>query len=302
MPDPMVGLGLDIGGTKTRGVLGDPHYRILADVTALTLPGEEGVRATVTTVTAGLFAQTGMTTADLASVGVGVPGIVDAATGTVTSAVNLDIRTSALGEVLRNDLGAPVRIENDVNAAALGAQWTLRPRVDELCYLNVGTGLAAGVISGGTLVRGARGGAGELGHFALDPVGEECPCGQRGCLETVLGGAAIARRLASLGVQLADLPAAEGPGPRAERRRITHTLATAILLVLAAYEPEIVMLDGGVVANAPWLLREVSEELRRRARQSAFVSSLSPDERLARPAAGIPIGALGAAVVGRTAL
>ena len=76
-------------------------------------------------------------------------------------------------------LGVPVRVENDVKAAALGAA-SLRGGTLSMGYLNLGTGIAAAIVTGGVLWRGARGGAGEIGHLSIDPAGPVCRCGQRG--------------------------------------------------------------------------------------------------------------------------
>ena len=125
----------------------------------------------------------------VASVGVGVPGIV--AGGVVRHAVNLDVRQMDLAAALRDELGVPVAVDNDVRAAALGAYAV---RGGSLAYLNLGTGIAAGIVVDGRVRSGSTGAAGEIGHVAIDPAGPECACGQRGCIEAFAGGAAIAHR------------------------------------------------------------------------------------------------------------
>ena len=87
-------------------------------------------------------------------------------------------------------LGVPVAVENDVNVATLGA--VALSGIRDLVYLSIGTGLAAGLVLDGTLRRGATGAAGEIGHVPIDPLGAVCQCGQRGCLETVASGRALA--------------------------------------------------------------------------------------------------------------
>ncbi len=87
-------------------------------------------------------------------------------------------------------LGLPVAVENDVNVATLGA--VALSGIRDLVYLSIGTGLAAGLVLDGTLRRGATGAAGEIGHVPIDPLGALCQCGQRGCLETVASGRALA--------------------------------------------------------------------------------------------------------------
>ena len=137
----------------------------------------------------------GATMDDVAAIGVGVPGRVDPLTGTVTLAVNLGWSDLSLGDQLEARLGRPCLLENDVRAAALG----LHKRhfvggLDDLAYVAVGTGVSAGVILRGQLHRGARGLAGEIGHVIAQADGPPCSCGERGCLETLISGPAIARQ------------------------------------------------------------------------------------------------------------
>src|ERR671910_811353 len=134
------GIGLDIGATKTLGVVVD------------------------------------------------VPGLVDARSGTVKHAVNLGVDGEWLpvGQLLADLVGVPVLVENDVNAATLGA--VALSGADDVVYLSIGTGLAAGLVLEGRLRRGEHGAAGEIGHVPVDPQGVVCQCGQRGCLETIASG------------------------------------------------------------------------------------------------------------------
>ncbi len=127
------------------------------------------------------------------SIGIGIPGLVDTASGEVAHAVNLGVDRLPLGGVLAERLGVRVRVENDVKAASLGA-YDLLGLTGTMAYLNLGTGMAAGIVVDGRLWRGTSGIAGEIGHIPIDPAGAECACGQRGCLETVASGSGIARQ------------------------------------------------------------------------------------------------------------
>ena len=104
----------------------------------------------------------------------------------------------------------PVRVENDVKAAAFGAYALRGGSSGSMAYLNLGTGIAAGIVADGELWRGARGTAGEVGHISVDPNGPLCRCGQRGCIEAFAGGGAIAERWGRPGAL---------PGARRVRRR-----------------------------------------------------------------------------------
>lgn len=298
MPDGALALGVDVGATKTHGVVVDGRT-VLAETTLPTRHGELGTRATIVEVAEKLAGSLGV--ASFASVGIGIPGIVDVGNGVVTVSLNLGIADVALGSTLTEHFGVPVRLENDVKATALGAQRVLDAAVTDLCYLNAGTGMSAAFIADGRIVRGASNGAGELGHFSIEPDGEPCVCGQRGCLEAIAGGGRVASRLAELGADLATLPASPDPRARAESRRLVNALSVAACLVLTTYDPQVIVLGGGLFANAPWLQPAIAAELGRRAADSPFLRRMMTPGLLVRLPADVPVAALGAAAAGRAA-
>lgn len=293
-------LGIDIGGTKADGLVLDVADRVLAQRVLPTAPTAEGVRQTVVEVARALADDLRVTPESFTSVGLGIPGLVDHAHGIVETAVNLGIARCDLAGLLATDFSVPVRVENDLKATALGAGLVLGQPARDLAYVNLGTGLSAAAMSNGQLVRGLRNGAGEIGHLAIDPAGEPCGCGQRGCLETVLGGQYLAPRLAAQGLSLGDLDRDQRTAAAVERNRIVAALATALTLVVIAYDSTAIALGGGVVAAAPWLRGAVTGELRRRAVDSAFLRGLAVHDRLVTLPAGSPVAAIGAALVGRS--
>jgi len=292
-------LGIDIGGTKAHGLVLDGADRVLAERVLPTQPTETGIRRTVVGVAAELARDLDISEAEFTSVGLGIPGVVDHATGVVETAVNLGITRTDLADVLADAFGVAVRVENDVKATALGAGLALGRTHRDLAYLNLGTGVAAAAINNGRVVRGTRNAAGEIGHLAVDPRAEKCECGQLGCLETVVGGAHIARRLGVLGLDLAGLDADPRPQAIAERDRIVAGLATTLTFVVIAYDSATVVLGGGVFRAAAWLRPLVQAELRDRAKTSPFLAGLGVAERLVELPADVPVAAIGAAVVGR---
>lgn len=302
MTDPTLSLGIDIGGTKAHGMVLDAADRILAQRVLPTRLAPEGVRRTVIEVAQELAADLGVAPAAFGSVGLGIPGLIDHNRGIVETAVNLDITHCDLAGLLVDDFATPVRVENDVKAAALGAALALGSAYRDLVYVNLGTGLAAAAISDGRLVRGLRNGAGEIGHFAIDPDGDPCVCGQRGCLETVLGGFYLTPRLAALDLQLGRLDTDPRPEASAERERIVTALATALTMVVIGYDSTAVALGGGIVTAAPWLRPAVTAELRRRAAGSGFLTGLGVAGRLVGLPSGFPVAAIGAALVGRSSV
>ncbi|WP_088285555.1 ROK family protein [Kineosporia sp. A_224] len=308
-PAEGVHLGLDIGGTKVLGVAVGPAGEVLADVRLASEPGPERVVAVAAEAVRALADALGTPLDTLAGIGVGVPGVVDARRGVLTHAVNLGVDGEglALADRLRERTGLPVAVENDVNAAAVGAARVLGLDGTDLAYLSIGTGLAAGLVLGGRLHRGTRGGAGEIGHLPVDPLGPVCPCGQRGCLEALVSGSAIAR---AWPVEPEALAPGEGPSHalfRAAaagdekagqvRDRVADHLAAAVQLLVLTVDVDVVVLGGGVAEVGERLRLAVASALSRRARASAFLASLDLPARVTTVPQGRPVAAVGAALL-----
>jgi len=194
-------LGIDIGGTKTVAMVVDSADEILGRAERPT-DRHAPLRVAVEVARAAL-ADAGVADGSLRAVGVAVPGDVDARTGIVRLAVNLEAQDLPLGALLAEMLGAPCYVEHDARAAAT---WlAARPgATGDLAYLSIGTGIAAGVVLDGQSLAGDNGLAGEIGHCVADPDGPLCPCGSRGCLEAVASGPAVARA-AQAAVDLGEL-------------------------------------------------------------------------------------------------
>jgi predicted NBD/HSP70 family sugar kinase len=296
-------LGIDIGGTKVHGVLLAPDGRRIAEHVTPTVPGAEGIVASAFATANRCRDAVAGSSAFVATVGVGVPGEVDPAEGTVRNAVNLGISEVALGPLLAERLGLPVTVDNDVKAAALGADNRLKAGPGGLAYLNVGTGVASAAVVNGRLVRGVGNLAGEIGHLPVDPAGERCACGQRGCIETFAGGGRIAARLAGSGsgLSLGILAARADEGDAEARReldRIGFGIAAAVQVLVTTYGSGTVALNGGVIHHTPGLVDHVRRLLAERAGESAFAASLRMAERIDVLAPDDPVAAVGAALVG----
>lgn len=295
-------LGLDIGATKTLGLVVDAEGTILAEVREPTEPGAEGVVRTAAHVVGALRAATD--TAQVGTVGVGIPGLVDVERGAVKHAVNLGVNGEwlPLRDLLGERLGVPVVVENDVNAATLGA--VAMSGEDDLVYLSIGTGLAAGLVLEGRLRRGDHGAAGEIGHVPVDPGGVLCQCGQRGCLETIASGSAIAAAWPGTGEvppARALFAAAEAGDPAAiaVRDRFAAGIASAVRVLSLSADPRSVVLGGGVAQLGEPLRAVVADALRAQARTSPFLESLDLAGRLRVVPADHPVAAVGAALLGR---
>ncbi|MDH2413172.1 ROK family protein [Nocardioides sp. CER19] len=292
-------IGLDIGGTKTLGVAVDGAGRIVAEVRRPTAPGPAGVVATAADVVADLRAATGDPLA--VPVGVGIPGLVDAEHGVVRHAVNLGIGESVpLRDLLAAELGTTVTVENDANAATLGA--VARTGHDDLVYLSIGTGLAAGLAFEGRLRRGVHGAAGEVGHLPVDPQGVPCSCGQTGCIETVASGSALAAAWPVAQGHPAEAlfqAAATGdPKAIAVRDRFAAGVAAAVRVLCLTVDPGVVVLGGGVAQLGEPLRVTVAAALLDQAAGAPFLAALDLAGRLRVLPPEVPVAALGAALLG----
>jgi predicted NBD/HSP70 family sugar kinase len=231
--------------------------------------------------------------ATLLGIGVGTPGIVDAATGTIRWAVSLDWQDLPLGDILRARHGVPVEVANDSRAAALAIELFSGQRWSNLVAIRVGLGVGAGVVLGGELFHGDGFGAGEIGHVVVEDDGAECRCGRFGCLETVASSRAILEQATLAGRNDPESPlgrrlvAATEPGLRANGAGLTlddvrcavddddeaarHIVLTAgrfvgraVAGLIGVLDIEHVVLHGSVAQlGEPWLAA-VRDEARRR--------------------------------------
>nr|WP_210438474.1 MULTISPECIES: ROK family protein [unclassified Nocardioides] len=292
-------IGLDIGGTKTDGVVVGADGAVLAQVRSSTGSGAEGVLATAEQVFAELGRELGEPLR--CPVGVGVPGLVDVGRGMLRHAVNLGVDGDdlPLRDLLQQRLGVPVVLENDVNAAALAACALVA--ADDVVYLSVGTGLAAGLVVDGRLRRGEHGAAGEIGHLPVDPAGAACGCGQTGCLETVASGRALARAWPTPdGPPAAALFAAAAGGDVHAvevRDHFCWGVASAVRALGLAIDPQCIVLGGGVSEVGEPLRVEVVRQLRALGEGSPFLASLGLADRVSMVPQHYPVAAVGAALV-----
>lgn len=306
-------VGLDIGGTKAHAVAVNGSGEVVQQLRLPTGFGADAVLGTAIAAVTRLAGLAGRSATDFLSIGVGIPGAVDSDTGRVAHAVNLGLENLELGRGLHEEFGAPVRVENDVNAAAFGAYHlpSIRRRLagaegpgDSMAYLNLGTGLAAGLVIGGRLWRGSRGTAGEIGHIPVDPNGPLCTCGQRGCLEMMASGSAVARQWPSahpLPV-LALFEAADAGESRAieVRDRLIENVASGVRMLVLTVDVELVVIGGGVSSLGDPLIGGVRAVLDSWAAESPFLASLELSERVELVPGGYPVAAVGAALVGQT--
>lgn len=192
-------LGIDIGGTKIQFTVGEESgkiHRRLRRATQLSGQAETDLRR-IAEEARRLIGAAGARQEDLAAVGASVPGPLDLDAGLVLNPPNLPSWDRApVRDILAEELGCPVFLENDANAAAM-AEWRFGAGkgFSHLVYLTMSTGVGGGLILDGRAHRGVFAGAGEVGHMLVEWDGERCGCGLQGCLEAYIGGACWTRRL-----------------------------------------------------------------------------------------------------------
>lgn len=266
-------LGVDIGGTTTAAGLVTADGEVLADEHAPTHragPGTSGL--TIVELIGALQRQAESRGLRVLGIGVGVPGVVDAARGRVSNEAPHvpDLRGQPLAATLSERFGLPVYVDNDVNALALAEHtFGLGRGARSLVVLAPGTGFGAGIVLDGLLVRGAHGYGGEFGHAPVKFDGPRCWCGGRGCLAVYASGRGIAEaarariaghpeapllRCAGGDTQAVTAPlvfeaAARGDGVAgAVVEEACRALGAMIGVIVNGLNPEVVVVTGGVAA------------------------------------------------------
>ena len=296
---PSIALGIDIGGTKVLGVAIDRDDRVVAEARVATPHGAidpdrpspppvgADVAEAVADVAAALRQSVGGSAAvgwpadewpaEKWPVGAGAPGLVDR-DGVLRFSPNLPGAAGAdVRRLLADRLpGTALVVENDANCAALAEHRLGAARgADHALVVTLGTGIGAGLVVGGRLVRGRSGFAGEAGHMIVDPTGPPCPCGQRGCWERYASGGGLGRlaREAAYAGRLPDVVGSAGGDPeRVRGEDVTRAaldgdagalavmddlgwwVALGLANLTALFDPDRIVLGGGLVGAGELLL------------------------------------------------
>ncbi len=291
-------LGVDLGGTAIKvGVVPFSGGTVLGMRTLPTEP-ERGAKAVVDRLVgmardAIRDARREASLADDAVIGAGLgsPGPLDRATGTVLNTPNLGWRNFPLRDLVANELGLEAELDNDANAAALGEFWLGAGRdVDSLLAVTLGTGIGGGIVIDGEVYHGASDVAGEIGHMTIDATGRKCACGNYGCLEAYASGPAIAARAVE-GIEsgstsvLPEMVDGDLSRVTAETvyeaivagdvyakdvmRETAKLLGTGVANLINILNPGLVVVAGGVTRAGDHLFEPLRAEVRRRAFREA---------------------------------
>lgn len=304
--------GIDLGGTTIGCVLAtaDGHIREQASIATESYGGPKAVLERIADLVQRLA---GAAQSPVAAVGIGCPGLVDVARGVTRFFPNLPThwRDVPAADILSQKLNCPVSLLNDVRAATLGELTFGHGRdVATMAFFSLGTGVGGGLVIDGRLRLGPLGAAGELGHQTILPDGPLCGCGNRGCLEALASGPAIAAEgirlmLAGQAPRLFELvggdpgrvtpatlheAACQGDlGAQAAIDRAVGFLGIGLANVVTCLHPQLIVLGGGVAALGDRMLGPLRSIISQRVRM------FPPDDvRVERSLLGANAGTLGA--------
>ncbi len=295
-------VGIDIGGTNiVVGTVAEDGSELVGLVSEPTIAdqGAEAVLGRIVKLArASIAAASGK---KIAGVGIGSPGPLDTRTGIVLLTPNLGWTNFPVRDRVAEALGLPATLDNDANCAIFGEWWRGAARgVQHVVGLTIGTGIGGGIVLGGEIYRGASDMAGEIGHMTIDLNGRRCKCGNYGCLEAYASGPAIAARavegvqagvetglpkyvqgdLSKITAQLVYEAANDGDEFALEVVHDTaHFLGAGVANIINIFNPQVVVIVGGVTLAGERLFTPLRSEVKRRAFKPAVdVCRILPGE------------------------
>lgn len=282
---PPEAVGLDLGGTKLLTGVVDADQKVHHESREKTTgASEEEVLATIVEE----IEEAREARPDAVAAGLGIPCTIDRLRGVAINAVNLEITDVPIRDIVSERTGMPVYIDNDANVATLAEhRFGAAKGVENAVMLTIGTGIGGGVIIGGELYRGSIGAASELGHMVIDLNGPPCQgtCPNHGCLEALASGTALAREgiaaagshpESALGLALAREGAVTGKtvtesaidGDEVARgvlELVGMRLGVGLSSLANIFNPDVIVIGGGVIVAGDLLLEPARRELRERA-------------------------------------
>lgn len=313
-PDDKI-LGIDLGGTKILTAVANAQGKMLSRDHSIT-PAKEGQEAVLNSILESVnraLDQAHIAAADLTAIGVGAPGLSNPETGILFTSPHLPgWKDVPLRDIIEKQLGRKAFLINDANAAAVGELYFGAGRgARNFIYITVSTGIGGGIIIDGKIYTGSAGTAGELGHMVIDDEGPQCDCGNNGCWETLSSGTALAREArrrikegaATSILKYTDeniekinaeaIHEAAQAGDKLANELIAwsaYYLGIGLANLINIFNPEVIVIGGGLSNIGDMLLKPAFEEAGRRAFKQSYQAV-----RFARAELGRNSGVLGAA-------
>ncbi|URN92476.1 MAG: ROK family protein [Candidatus Pristimantibacillus lignocellulolyticus] len=295
-------IGVDIGKTTTLVALVNGNGEILHQIEFPTLP-EHGWENTLSTIVEAVTSLECHIPERGIWIGIGISsaGVINCERISIVYASNLGWHNAEVGTILKERFNVPVRIGNDANVAAVAEYvWGAKKEMKDLIYITVSTGIGAGIINGGQLLKGESYSAGEFGHITIDVMGQQCRCGNYGCLENYCSGTAIAnianRRLGKLKGRswtTKDVfdAARNGNGIALDIVKVAGIyLGNSIVSLIHLFNPTKVILGGGIINNDNLLFEEAYKTINNRC-----LPTMRNQVTVQKTSFGREIGVLGAA-------
>lgn len=309
-------IGVDIGGTNVDALLVDEALANEIFMTAPIRPGD-GTRPieVIISLIEQLLAKANIKDwSSIKAIGVGVPGLVDAGTGVVELAVNLDEKSMNLGDILQTHFGCPAFIENDANAVALGAmQFLVDASIKNLAFFTIGTGVGSGLVLNGKIFHGSKNMAGEVGHMFIKESDVRCQCGANGCLETFVAGPAIGRmareatqngtatslsKHTHLDAAAVFTEADAGDAVAIDIvKEVSLVLARSLQGMIMSFDLEKIIIGGGISRAGDSLLNPILAEWKKMRADSVMAESMLQPDKLMMCPPDFRAGAWGAVAV-----
>lgn len=307
-------IGIDLGGTKIKGALADLEGNILSSYTVPTnaFEGEEAVLNRINRVIGKVLEETGKTVNDIRAIGIGSPGPLDSEKGIIIKSPNLPFQNFHLVSEVKKVYNVPIFLENDANVAAIAEyMFGAGKGTRNMVYVTVSTGVGGGAVLNGKLYKGATSNALEIGHTTILPDGPRCNCGNYGCFEVLTSGTAIARQAreaieAGLETSLSQydkvtsyevyVEAQKGDKVSKDILEKSFTyLGIGIANTIVSFDPEMIVIGGGVSKMGSIMFDKVREVVKERA-----LKTMAESCRIAPAGLGEDTGVMGAVALAIT--
>ncbi len=281
----MLYIGIDLGGTGIKAGVVNDKGEILSKASCPTLPerGYEAVIRDMANLAIQVARDSGHEIGDMEAIGVGLPGIMDPRTGRIPFCTNLGWHDVPLVEEMAKYVDVPVFVDNDATVAGLAESVAgVSAGCENSVFVTLGTGVGGGVVLGGKVFSGSHGVATEIGHMITVVDGEPCTCGNKGCFERYASATALIREgrrmceakpdaalakavggdLSAINAKhVIDLAKAGDPDCAAIFDRYVEHLAIGLVNIINLYDPEVIVLGGGVSHAGQFLLDAVRAKL-----------------------------------------
>jgi glucokinase len=281
-------LGVDIGGTNISVGIIDESGKLMDKASTPTMQGRDyhDILGDAARLCISLLEKNELDIADVHSVGVGLPGLVDKKSGCLVYANNLSFDHINVIEEMKRYIDKPIFIENDANCAAIGEMMCGAAHGDKnVIYITLGTGVGAGIILNGKLFKGAFGGGGEAGHMVIMAEGEMCTCGRKGCWEAYASATALRRegRIAAAkypnseiynlvdgNIKLIDAKTVFDAADLNDEVALdivdtySKHLAIGLVNLVNIFQPETIVIGGGICARGDRVITPVTQILKER--------------------------------------